>query len=334
MPTTLTKLALPTTFILIWSSGYLVGTIGVHAGPPLTLLAWRFLIALTVITIISLATRAPWPRSPRTYLHLLITGALLQTVQLGCVYLGLGAGVPAGLSSVILGASPLLVAAAGAPLLGERLRPRQWAGLVIGLGGVIIALSPKLTGGHHQLAGYLYTAIALIGFAAGTLYQKRFGQTVDLRTGTTIQLLGATITSFPLAALHGGLHLPLTPAAIGSLAWLGTINSIGAFIVLFTLLRTRTSGAATSLLYLVPPVTAILAVPVLHQPLTSAVIIGMIVSGIGVTLTTLTARARPAATTHPTPDTSDCSPPPPAAPDPSPRCSSATSSTSHAPTKP
>jgi drug/metabolite transporter (DMT)-like permease len=320
----LTKLILPTTFILIWSSGYLVGTIGVHAGSPLALIAWRFLIALTVITIISLTTHAPWPRTPRTYLHLLITGALLQTVQLGCVYLGLGAGVPAGLSSVIMGASPLLVAAAGAPLLREHLRPRQWTGLVIGLAGVIISLSPKLTTGHQPLAGYLYTAIALIGFAAGTLYQKRFGQTVDLRTGTTIQLLGATLTSFPLAALHGGLHLPLTPAALGSLAWLGTINSIGAFIVLFTLLRTRTSGAATSLLYLVPPVTALLAVPLLHQPLTAAVIIGMIVSGIGVTL----------ATTRPTRDTSDYSPPPPDAPDPSPRCSSATSSTSRAPTTP
>ena len=140
---------LSATFILIWSSGYLVGTIGVHAGSPLALLAWRFLIALTVITLVSLATRAPWPTNPRTYLHLLITGALLQTVQLGCVYLGLGAGVPAALSSVIMGASPLLVAAAGVPLLGERLVARQWVGLVIGLAGVIISLSPKLTG-HHQ----------------------------------------------------------------------------------------------------------------------------------------------------------------------------------------
>ena len=314
---------LPATFILIWSSGYLVGTIGVHAGSPLALLAWRFLIALTVITLVSLATRAPWPTNPRTYLHLLITGALLQTVQLGCVYLGLGAGVPAALSSVIMGASPLLVAAAGVPLLGERLVGRQWIGLVIGLAGVIISLSPKLTGHHQQLAGYLLTGIALIGFAGGTLYQKRFGQKVDLRTGTAVQLLGATLTSFPLAALHGGLHLPLTPDALGSLAWLGTINSIGAFIVLFTLLRTRTGGAATSLLYLVPPVTALLAVPLLHQPLTSAVIIGMIVSGIGVVLASRTNR--------PARDTSDCSPRPPAAPGPSPRCSSGTSSTSHDP---
>lgn len=325
-----TKTLLPATFILIWSSGYLVGTIGVHAGPPLALLAWRFLIALIIITLISLATRAPWPTDPRTYPRLLITGALLQTVQLGCVYLGLDAGVPAGLSSVILGASPLLVAAIGVPLLGERLRPRQWIGLIIGLAGVIISLSPKLTSGHHQLAGYLYTGIALIGFAAGTALhkyfsQKRSGQTVDLRTGTAIQLIGATITSFPLAALHGGLRLPLTPTALGSLAWLATINSIGAFIVLFTLLRTRTGGAATSLLYLVPPVTALLAIPVLHQPLTSAVIIGMIVSGIGVTLAT---RRR---TGRSTPDTSDYSPQPPAAPDRSPRCSSGWSPTSRGP---
>ena len=289
---TLLTAALPITFILIWSSGYLVGSIGINnGGPPLALIAWRFLTALIIIATITLTTHAPWPTNPRTYLHLLTTGALLQTVQLGAVYLGLGAGVPAGLSSVILSVCPLIVAAAAVPLFNEQLTRRQWTGLLIGLAGVLIALSDKLHTTNHQLSGYTYTAIALLGFAAGTLYHKRFGTTVDLRTATTIQLAGATITSFPLAALHGGLTFPLTAPALGALAWLATVNSIGAFTVLFLLLRRRTGGAATSLLYLVPPVTALLAVPLLHQNITSSVLIGMAVSAIGVLMVTL--RKRP-----------------------------------------
>jgi drug/metabolite transporter (DMT)-like permease len=282
-PPKLAAVVLPVTFILVWSSGYLVGSIGTHAGPPLALVSWRFLTAFVILGTVSLVTRAPWPTKPSVYLHLLVIGALLQTVQLGCVYLGLGYGVTAGLSSLIVSAAPLIVAAAAVPLFSERLTRRQWIGLGIGLVGVGIALSDSLSGGP-PLAGYAFTGLALIGFAAGTLYQKRFGSTVDLRTGTTIQLLGATVTSFPLAAVHGGLHLPLTAPALGSLAWLATVNSIGAFTLLFILLRQRSGGAATSLLYLVPPVTALLEVPLLGQNVTASVFVGMAVSGAGVLL--------------------------------------------------
>lgn len=274
---------LPVVFILIWSSGYLAGSIGAHSGPPLALLAWRFLAAFSVLAVVSLVTRAPWPTEPRVYLHLLATGILLQTAQFGLLYLGLGDGVTAGLAALILSVAPLIVAAAAVPLFGERMTGWQWVGLCVGLVGVVISLSEKLTG-HTPLIGYALTGLALLGFAAGTLYQKKFGQKVDLRTGTTVQLFGATVTTFPLAALHGGLHLPITAPAIGSLAWLAVVNSIGSFTLLFILLRLRSGGAATSLLYLVPPVTSLLAVPILGQSTSVTVFIGMAVSAVGVLL--------------------------------------------------
>jgi drug/metabolite transporter (DMT)-like permease len=208
---------------------------------------------------------------------------LLQTVQLGGVFLGLGHGVPAGLASLIMSACPLIVAAVAVPAFSERLSGRQWIGLGVGLAGVAISVSERLTGGG-ELIGYALTGLALAGLTTGTLYQKRFGQAVDLRTGTTVQLFGATITSFPLAAVHGGLGIPLTAPALGSLAWLATVNSIAALILLFVLLRRSSGGAATSLLYLVPPVTALLAVPLLGQGLTVSVVAGMAVSSVGVVL--------------------------------------------------
>ncbi|GAA2789969.1 DMT family transporter [Saccharopolyspora taberi] len=277
------RVVLPVAFILIWSSGYLAGTIGAHAGAQLALVFWRFFIAFLLLGAVSLATRAPWPTRPRTYLHLLVIGVLLQTVQLGGVYLGLGLGVPAGLSSLIICSAPLIVAAAGVPLFGERLTGIQWAGLGIGLVGVGISLSGSISGGGN-IAGYALTGVSLLGLAGGTLYQKGVGVDVDLRTGTTIQLLGSSATSLLLALAQGSLAIPLNPAALGSLAWLASVNSIGGLLLLFLLLRQRSGGAATSLLYLVPPVTALIAVPLLGQGITAGVFAGMAVSGVGVFL--------------------------------------------------
>ncbi|WP_169809394.1 DMT family transporter [Actinomadura chibensis] len=282
----------PVVFVPIWSSGYLAGTIGARSGASLALVAWRFLAAFAVLGAVSLATRAPWPKDRRVYAHLLVTGVLLQTVQLGGVFFGLGHGVPAGLSALILSACPLIVAAVAVPVFAERLTGRQWAGLALGLAGVVVCVSGNVSGGGASGAGCAYTGLALAGLAAGTLYQKRFGGAVDLRTGTAVQLLGATVTTFPLAMAHGGLRMPLTSAALGSLAWLAVVNSIGALILLFVLLRRGTGGAATSLLYLVPPVTAVLAVPVLGQALTASVLLGMAVSGTGVLLVLLRGRER------------------------------------------
>ncbi|MEU5877427.1 hypothetical protein [Spirillospora sp. NPDC047279] len=134
------------------------------------------------------------------------------------------------------------------PVFAERLTRAQWAGLVLGLLGVGISVSDRLSGDARS-SGYAFTGLALAGLAAGTLYQKRFNLSTDLRTGTTIQLLGAAVTCFPLAAAYGGLDIPLTAGALGSLAWLAVVNSIGALVLLFVLLR-RSSGGAGVLLVL------------------------------------------------------------------------------------
>jgi drug/metabolite transporter (DMT)-like permease len=282
---------LPAAFVVVWSSGYLAGSIGAHSGPPLALLFWRFLLAFVVLGAVALVTRAPWPSRPRTYVHLLVTGVLLQTLQFGPLYLGLSMGVTAGMAAMIMSACPLVVAAVAVPLFAERLTGWQWLGLGVGFTGVAISLSGRLSS-HGTVAGYALTGLALLGFAAGTVYQKRFGQSVDLRAGTTIQLLAGVLTTLPLAALHGGVLLPLTVAAVGSSVWLALVNSIGGFTMLFLLLRLRSGGAATSLLYLVPPVTALLALVVLGQATPLTVFVGMAVSGVGVLLVTLTLRAR------------------------------------------
>jgi drug/metabolite transporter (DMT)-like permease len=275
----------PILFVAIWSSGYIVGDIGTSAVPPFTLLWWRFLIAFGVMSVIALAGRTRWPRRPIDWLHLLVTGTLLQTVQFSGVYIGLQTGVSAGLSSLLVSASPLAIAALAVPLFRERLSGLQWAGLVVGLVGVAVAVQSELVG-NPKLAGLVAVLVGLAGFVAGTLYQKRFGHSMDLRTGMTIQLGGALVTTSLLVGPRGGFALPLSWPAVGAVGWLALVCSIGGFALLFALLRARSGGAATSYLFLVPPATALVAVPVLAQPVHTGAVIGIALATAGVALVT------------------------------------------------
>jgi drug/metabolite transporter (DMT)-like permease len=287
----LVGLALATAFVLVWTSGYLVGDIGTAASPPLTLLFWRFLLATAVIGTVALVTRAPWPTRLRDWVRPAAAGVLLQNVQFAGIYLGLSLGVSAGLASLIVSASPLVIAVAAVGFDGERLRPAGWFGLALGLAGVGVAVSTEISGGA-RVAGILLSVLGLAGFAAGTLLQKHAPASADLRTGTTIQIGAATITSVPLALLSGsGLALPLTAPAIGSAVWLAVVNSVGGLLLLFVLLRRRSGAGATSYLFLVPPVTALLAVPLLGQPLHLAALAGVALAAVGVGLVSRSERA-------------------------------------------
>ncbi|MFC5063810.1 DMT family transporter [Actinomycetospora atypica] len=279
----LVGLALATGFVLIWTSGYLVGDLGTSASPPLTLLFWRFLLATAVMGAIAFATRAPWPTRVRDWVRPAAAGVLLLDVQFTGIYVGLSLGVSAGLASVIVSASPLVIALAAVAFDGERLRPAGWVGLALGFAGVVAAVGTELSGGART-AGVVLVVVGLAGFVGGTLLQKHAPAAADLRTGTTIQIGAATIVAVPLAAATGGFALPLTPTAIGSVVWLAVVNSVGGLLLFFVLLRRRPGAGATSSLFLVPPVTALLAVPVLGQPLHLAALAGVALAAVGVGL--------------------------------------------------
>lgn len=219
-------------FVVVWSSGFLVGGISTRTASPTALGFWRFALAAAVLGIVTILTRAPWPRRPSSWIHLLVAGVLLQTVQFAGSFIALSLGVSAGLTSLITCATPLVVAAVAVPVFGERLRRRQVIGLVVGLAGVAAAVASDLSG-LGRGAGLLAAVAGLAGFAGGTLYQKRFGEHMDLRTGMFVQLLAATASIAPLAAFTGGFAIPFTVTAVASAVWLALVGSVGAFVLLF-----------------------------------------------------------------------------------------------------
>jgi drug/metabolite transporter (DMT)-like permease len=277
--------ALAPAFVLLWSSGFLAGTIATRSSPPFALTVWRFLIAAVLLAGIAVVTRAPWPRTRKAWRDLVITGVLLQGLQFGAAYGALAFGVPAGLGALVLCLAPALVAVLSWPVLGERLGRAGWWGSGLALAGTLVAGVHHLVtaGGSPTGLGLLF--LGLVGFAGGTLYQKRAGASMDLRTGTAVQFLTGAVAVLPVALFtEHGLPLPSTGSGLAALGWIVVVNSIAGAILLFVLLRRGTGAGVSGLLYLVPPVTAVLAVPVLGQPLEALTVVGMVVTLSGVVL--------------------------------------------------
>ena len=265
----------------MWSSGYIVGTLAVRHASGLSILFWRMSIAAAVMGGICLVMRVPWPRDRRAVLEMVLVGLLLQAAQFVGIFLALEHGVSAGLTALLAGSSPLIVAALATVLLDEHLRPIQWVGSAIGVAGVVFAVIESLNGGGSAI-GFLFALIGVAGLVGGTLVQRVGGAKVDPRAGLTIQLIVAAIVIAPLTALTENFEL--SAEAIAPLLWLTFGLSIAAVMLFFWLLRNEKSGQATSFLYVVPAFTAIASVPILDQPLQVGAVIGLVLAFIGVRL--------------------------------------------------
>jgi drug/metabolite transporter (DMT)-like permease len=278
-------------FVLVWSTGFLSGPLATRDLPPLAVSTWRFVLAAALLVAVAAVTRAPWPRGFRRWRDLAITGVLMQGVQFGGVYVAIALGVPAALCALVLCLSPVLVAIAAGPVLGERIGRLGALGSAIAVAGAVFAGVPQLTGAGGP-AGIAFLLLGLVGFAGGTLYQKKTGATMDLRTGTAVQLIAGTVMIAPLGLLvDGGLPLPTSAVGVGALLWLVLVNSIAGSVLLFVLLRRGTGTGVSGLLYLVPAVTAVLAVPVLGQPVAPTTLAGLAITLAGVTLVQRAARS-------------------------------------------
>jgi len=252
---------MPLFFVLLWSSGFIVAKFGLPYAPPLTFLLMRFLGVLVFLVPLVLLLRAPWPRGKMWQVAL--AGVLVQAGYLIGVWCAIKLGMPAGLSALIVGMQPILTALA-APLIGEKVLPRQWLGLFFGIGGValVVAAKIKLTG--LSVEAIALCVLALLSITAGTMYQKRHCPQFDLRTGTVIQFVASTVVVLPLAIIFEGwtpefAAVQWTPRFIGALLWSVLGLSIGAIFLLFALIRRSDATQVTSLMYLTPPTTAIMA---------------------------------------------------------------------------
>lgn len=273
--------SLPVAFVLLWSTGYVVGKIGLPYAGPFTLLFLRFAVAALVLLVVALATRAPWPASRAQVGHLVVVGLLFQALQFGGLYTGLKLGVGAAVSALIVGTMPIFTALGAGAFLGERIGLRQRIGLAAGLAGVALVVLERIgsgtSAGSAGLAGYGACVLALAGITLGTLYQKRFCTGMDLRTGSFVQLSAASIVALVLAVGVEGLAVRWTPGLLFATGWLSIVNSIGGFSLLFVMMRKNEANKVASLFYLIPGVTAFMGYVVLGERLGWVSVTGFVV---------------------------------------------------------
>src|SRR5690606_2182737 len=195
--------------------------------------------------------------------------------------------VSAGVSALIVGIQPLLVAAAAGTLLGERVSGRQWLGLMLGLFGVVLVVWTRLGIGEGSVWGYALSVIALVGITIGTLYQKKFCPGVDLRSGTAIQFAASALVLTPFALLFEARVIEWSGEFIFALGWLCIVLSLGAISLLFLLIRRGAAAKVSSLFFLVPPCTAVVAFFLFGEELNLLALFGMAATMAGVALVNL-----------------------------------------------
>lgn len=274
---------IPLLFVVLWSTGFIGAKLGLPDCEPLTLLSLRYGAVLLVMGAVALATRAPWPASPLQCVHIGISGLLVHAVYLGGVFTAIRLGLPAGVTALVVGLQPVLTALGAGLFLRERVRATQWAGLGLGLAGVVLVVANKV-GGGAAVALLVPAVIALVGITAGTLYQKRFCPAFDLRTGSVIQFLPCLLATALVAWRTETLVVHWTPAFMFALAWLVLVLSVGAVSLLNVLIRSGSAVNVASLFYLTPPTTALIAWAMFGETLTGLALAGMGLAVLGVWL--------------------------------------------------
>ncbi|AGY91487.1 hypothetical protein SPICUR_02365 [Spiribacter curvatus] len=284
-------LALPASFVMLWSTGFIGARLGLPYIEPMTFLAIRMLLATGLLFAVALLTHAPWPGSARAVAHTAIAGLLVHGCYLGGVFWAIDRGQAAGVTAIFVALQPLLTATLAGPLLGERVSRGQWLGLLLGFAGVSLVVSSRLQEGTAGSATLISTTVALLGITLGTLYQKRFCPVTDLRTGGAIQFAATGLVFTGIAAATETGRITWTGELVFALAWLVLVLSVGAIGLLFLLIQHGAASRVAALFYLAPPLTVVMAWGLFDERLAPSALAGLVVVVIGVALVQ---RARPA----------------------------------------
>jgi drug/metabolite transporter (DMT)-like permease len=281
--------AMPAVFVLIWSTGFIVARYGMPYAPPLKFLAVRFALSLVCFGVWVALARVEWPRQRAQWGHLAVTGILMQAGYLGGVWAAVHAGMGAGLVALLVGIQPVLTAV-WMSFNGGRISGRQWAGLVLGFAGLLLVVSRKFGQGVEVNALTMTLVVmALLCITAGTLYQKRFVAPCDVRSASAVQMVAALLVTLPFAALESQ-GIEWNAYSGGAMAWSVLALSLGGSSLLYMLIQRGTATAVTSLLYLVPPCTAVMAWLLFSEPITLVTVLGIALTAVGVSLVVRSAR--------------------------------------------
>ena len=280
----LVKIA-PWFFVFIWASGFVVAKYAFANSDVIFFLSIRLLIATAILALATLATGSSLKLSRADFLTSVVIGLLLHVIYLSGVWHAIALGSPSGVASVITSMQPIFVSIIGIFFLREPLQIRQFLGLFLGFAGVVLVVLPKMESkGGVSVAAIAFLFLALAGSTSSTLLQKRIGHSIPLLAGTTYQFLAATIALFAISLTTGRTHMEWNLESSLAMGWAVIVTSVIAVLMLLWLLNKGSAAGVTSLLYLVPPTTALQAYLLFGEKVNAQGLIGIAMTALGVSL--------------------------------------------------
>jgi drug/metabolite transporter (DMT)-like permease len=281
--------ATPVAFVLIWATGFIVARFGMPHAPPLSFLSVRYALSIACFLPWIVWAKVAWPQNRAQFLHLSVTGILMHGGYLGGVWVAVKAGMGSGLSSLVVGFQPILTAIWLAYSMRGHDQPgvsqRQWLGLSLGFVGLMMVVWRKLTLGtpldHVTPTNMAFALTALLSITVGTLYQKRYVQPCDVRSANTVQLMAALVVTLPLALMETEA-MRWNGELAGAMAWSVLGLTLGGSSLLYMLIQKGAAASVTSLMYLVPPTTAIMAWLLFGEAITLTTLFGTALTALGV----------------------------------------------------
>lgn len=280
-------------FVSVWGSGFLATKIGLQHTAPFTFLTLRFAFGILCLIPIILLYKPRWPTSRDEVRHILIAGLLMHAVHLGGSHYTQHLGMSAGITAVLLSIQPLLTALIAGRWMGERLSPRQWLGVAVGLAGVTLIVWHKIDMREATLGALVAVTISLAGVTAGTLYQRAYCPAVDLRSAAFMQFIATIVVLAPLAWFVEDAVVRWSWTLVGAIVFLVIGASILAVNAFHTLMRRGQATKVTSLIYLTPIFAVALELAMFDVIPTAISLTGIVITCAGVAMVSWARAAKP-----------------------------------------
>lgn len=245
-------------FVIVWGSGYLASKTGMHYAAPFTFLSLRYAFGVLCLIPLVVITRPAWPADRRELFHVCVAGLLMHAIYLSGSHYAQYLGMSAGVTALILATQPLFTAAFAHRVMREHLAWRQWLGVVLGLAGVMLVVWHKFNLRAVTLSSLFAVFLSLGSITVGTLYQRSFCKTADLRSSSFIQFVVSLLVLAPLAWRVEGFVVHWSWQLVVSIVFLVIFASILAVNSLHTLMRRGHAAKVTSLLFLTPIIAVFL----------------------------------------------------------------------------
>jgi drug/metabolite transporter (DMT)-like permease len=269
---------LPFCFALLWASSYAAAKIGLADITPFAFVTVRLAIAAMAAGALLLARRTAWSALAAHWPHLLVGGALVHGLALTTTHAAL-VSVGAASTALVHAFHPILTAALGVLLLGERFRASQWVGVAVGFFGVLVGV--PLNAGTGALA---LLSLSLAGLSGGTLYLKRYCPDVPPFEATAVQLVGGALLAGLATLALETPHVHWTMSLAAAMAWNTLLMSVGGMALYNFILVHYGAGRAASSFFLVPGGAALIARFVLDEHLSGSTMLGLAAASVGVAL--------------------------------------------------